>query len=349
NRHLSSGGSSGGEGALLALRGSPAGFGTDIGGRIQIPAAFNGVFGLRPSAGRMPYEGVANSIDGQNTVLSAVGPMATSIGALKLLFKAVLSQQPWLHDPLALPLPWRDDFEMETQDIIKASSGRGPSPLSFGIMSHDGVVQPHPPVKEAMLFITHILKELGHQIIQWDPALCQEGHELAGKAYNMDSGEDLLSHIALSGEAHIPPCLIDTRKHLNAREVAALNVQRRQYLKKYMDLWNSTSKLTGTGRPVDAIVCPTAPHAAVISGKFRHTGYTTLINTLDYTSVVIPVTRVDKEIHRVEASPKFLSKVDQKVYSEYDPEIYDGAPVGIQLIGRRLEEEKILTLAEYYL
>lgn len=56
NRNLSCGGSSGGEGALIALKGSPAGFGTDIGGSIRIPAAFNGLYGLRPSAGRMPYE-----------------------------------------------------------------------------------------------------------------------------------------------------------------------------------------------------------------------------------------------------------------------------------------------------
>lgn len=59
NRNLSCGGSSGGEGALIGLRGSPAGFGTDIGGSIRIPAAFNGLYGLRPSAGRLPYQGMA--------------------------------------------------------------------------------------------------------------------------------------------------------------------------------------------------------------------------------------------------------------------------------------------------
>ena len=42
--------------ALIALKGSPVGFGTDIGGSIRIPAAFNGLYGLRPSAGRLPYE-----------------------------------------------------------------------------------------------------------------------------------------------------------------------------------------------------------------------------------------------------------------------------------------------------
>lgn len=45
----SAGGSSGGEGALLAMRGSPLGIGTDIGGSIRIPSAFNGLYGLKPT------------------------------------------------------------------------------------------------------------------------------------------------------------------------------------------------------------------------------------------------------------------------------------------------------------
>ncbi|KAK7703336.1 hypothetical protein SLS57_010985 [Botryosphaeria dothidea] len=43
NRLLSAGGASGGEGALLACRGSPAGWGSDIAGSVRIPAAFNGL------------------------------------------------------------------------------------------------------------------------------------------------------------------------------------------------------------------------------------------------------------------------------------------------------------------
>ncbi len=60
NRNLASGGSSGG--ALIGLKGSPIGFGTDIGGSIRIPAGFNGLYGIKPSHGRMPYEGMANSM-----------------------------------------------------------------------------------------------------------------------------------------------------------------------------------------------------------------------------------------------------------------------------------------------
>jgi amidase len=100
NRYLSSGGSSGGEGALIGAHGSVVGFGTDIGGSIRIPAAFNGLYGLRPSAGRLPYEGVANSMDGQNSVLSVVGPLGSTVGALRLVVKGLLSMEPWSHDPL---------------------------------------------------------------------------------------------------------------------------------------------------------------------------------------------------------------------------------------------------------
>ena len=38
--------------------------------------------------------------------------------------------------------------------------------------------------------------------------------------------------------------------------------------------------------------------------------------------------------------------LDQKTFEVYDPEVFDGAFVGLQLVGRRLHEEKLLALAE---
>lgn len=162
NRNLSCGGSSGGEGALIGLRGSPLGFGTDIGGSIRIPAAFNGLYGLRPSSGRLPYEGMANSMDGQNSMLSVVGPLATSIGGLRLATKSILGQQPWLHDPLVHELPWRDDQEKEILDIV--SSMGSSHKLAFGVCKSDDVVTPHPPVQRAMDIVAKTLERLGHEV-----------------------------------------------------------------------------------------------------------------------------------------------------------------------------------------
>ena len=51
------GGSSGGEGAIIASGASPFGLGSDIGGSIRLPAFFNGVFGHKPSAGLVPSTG----------------------------------------------------------------------------------------------------------------------------------------------------------------------------------------------------------------------------------------------------------------------------------------------------
>ncbi|KAL2374299.1 hypothetical protein RJZ57_001234 [Blastomyces gilchristii] len=162
NRHLSAGGSSGGEGSLILLRGSAGGIGTDIGGSVRIPAAFNGIYGIRPSAGRIPYEGAANSMDGQNSLNSVVGPLAATAGGLKLLFQSILSQKPWLQDPLAVELPWRDEVEQEVLSLIK-NSAAGQGQLSFGLMSSDGYVQPLPPVARALRIMTATLMKLGHK------------------------------------------------------------------------------------------------------------------------------------------------------------------------------------------
>lgn len=163
NRNLSAGGSSGGEGALISLKGSPVGFGTDIGGSVRIPAAFNGLYGLRPSGGRLPYEGMANPMDGQNSVVSVVGPMAHSVATLRLLVKAILSQEPWLHDPLVHEIPWRNDQEREILDLISSSRSGAPK-LAFGIMEHDGVVTPQPPVQRAINIVTKSLERIGHKV-----------------------------------------------------------------------------------------------------------------------------------------------------------------------------------------
>ena len=159
NRLLSAGGSSGGEGALIALRGSPLGFGTDIGGSMRYPAAACGLFGLKPSSGRLPYEGTASSMDGQNTVLPAIGPMAPSVADLRLAMTAVLSQQPWLKDPTVHNIPWREDIERETRRQLASSRA------AFGIFYNEaGLMKPHPPLIRALDTISCALGDLGHKV-----------------------------------------------------------------------------------------------------------------------------------------------------------------------------------------
>lgn len=49
-----------------------------VGGSIRVPAAFNNLYGIRTSHGRLPYAKMANSNEGQETVHSVVGPMGHS-------------------------------------------------------------------------------------------------------------------------------------------------------------------------------------------------------------------------------------------------------------------------------
>jgi amidase len=79
NRKLTSGGSSGGEGALVGLRGSCLGIGTDIGGSIRSPAANNGVYGFRPTSYRLPTGGFTATMLGQEHIVPVVGPLSTSL------------------------------------------------------------------------------------------------------------------------------------------------------------------------------------------------------------------------------------------------------------------------------
>lgn len=117
------------------------------------------------------------------------------------------------------------------------------------------------------------------------------------KTFDMDGGADFRYHFSLSGETQAPQVIVqENGTQLTASEIAALNVVKREYQKEYMDYWNSTALSTGTGRPVDGIFCPLAPHAAVIPEQYKHVGYTSFVNVLDYSSVSIPVTFADKKV-----------------------------------------------------
>jgi len=144
-------------------------------------------------------------------------------------------------------------------------------------------------------------------------------------------------------------------------------VQVRHILTSYFYVCSTVDK-TSTGRPVDAVICPLAPFPAARRERFAYYGYSTWVNALDYTSVVVPVTTVDKKVDLKEQGFKALDEQDKSIQDDCkcarrsggsclkgewcantsadDPEIYDGAHVSVQLVGRRLQEEKMIAVAE---
>jgi mandelamide amidase len=75
------GGSSGGTADAIAARLAPAGLGSDTGGSVRIPAALNGITGLRPTLKRYSQEGITPIAHTRDTA----GPMARSVADLVLL------------------------------------------------------------------------------------------------------------------------------------------------------------------------------------------------------------------------------------------------------------------------
>lgn len=81
----SAGGSSSGTGAALGARVVAAGLGTDTGGSVRIPCAFNGCAALRPSVGRYPRDGIAPISRTRDTA----GPMALAMADVELLDRVI--------------------------------------------------------------------------------------------------------------------------------------------------------------------------------------------------------------------------------------------------------------------
>lgn len=93
---------------------------------------------------------------------------------------------------------------------------------------------------------------------------------------------------------------------------------------------------------MDVILCPPSFGAATPHDQSRYWGYTSHWNLLDYPGVVFPVTTVDplKDPKDVNYVPK--NEEDKFIYEMYDPKVFEGAPVGLQIVGRRQCDEKVL-------
>ena len=87
------GGSSGGTGAAIAARMAPAGLGSDTGGSVRVPAALNGISGLRPTVGRYSQEGITPISSTRDTA----GPMARKVADLVLLDQIITGDHRAVH------------------------------------------------------------------------------------------------------------------------------------------------------------------------------------------------------------------------------------------------------------
>lgn len=166
------GGSSGGSAAAVALGMGPLSVGTDGGGSVRIPAAFSGIFGLKPSYGRIPIW--PPSPFGS---LSHAGPMARTVADAALMLE-VLSE-PNARDATALPY--------EKVEYSKEIEGRGVEGLRVAFSPNLGYVDVDPEVAEAVERAARAFEEMGAIVEERDPGFedpveCFNAHWYAAAA-----------------------------------------------------------------------------------------------------------------------------------------------------------------------
>ncbi|ROW14069.1 hypothetical protein VPNG_04082 [Cytospora leucostoma] len=327
NRKLTSGGSSGGESALIAFGASSLGVGTDIGGSLRIPAACAGVFALRPSFGRFPTLGCRSGMAGQEAVQSVNGPMARAVGDVELEARAVLAGVPWLRDPRVLPIPWRD---VEV-----------PGRLRIAVMWDDGVVVPTPPVSRALREAVGRLRSAGHEIVDWDPRDQAQGVSLLGRMFLADGAKSIRKELERSGEPFRPEMsAYAAAREIGTYEMWQLHLERTDLQKRYLDRWNQAG--------IDAILCPTSPFSTVKNGTYKYVGYTGVFNVVDYSCISFPTgMSVDKDVDvPLGEGYEPLSETCKEIHAEYDADAVHGMPISLQLVARRLEEEKVIAMTK---
>ena len=83
-------------------------------------------------------------------------------------------------------------------------------------------------------------------------------------------------------------------------------------------------------------------------GVFRHKKSQMTREQLDYTCGVMPITHVNNVLDKLPATFQFnkLNGVAKGAYRHYDAEKMHGLPVAVQVVGQRLQEEKVLAVME---
>ncbi len=123
---------------------------------IRSPAAYNGLYGFRPSYHRIPYAGCVNSFEGQMAVVSVLGPISNSLEGVKTFMKNVISREPWRYDALTIRKKWNE----EEYSLVEHGGGRQ---LCFAILWDDGLIKPHPPIQRGLETTKEALIRAGHK------------------------------------------------------------------------------------------------------------------------------------------------------------------------------------------
>lgn len=331
NIDLSAGGSTGGEAALIAMKGSVLGMGSDIGGSIRGPSAFCGIYGFKPTSYTLPFDQMlAKPFGGELNVLCCVGPMGRSIRDMDLVLKSVLATKPHLDDPKLVPIPWTG----LTTPINRI--------LKIGIIDNDGLVDPQPPVKRAIAWARKVLSDPKYanmiEVKPFKPYGAPEALQKIRRMYFPDGGAAVCDAITSTGEP-IHPLTEYTVK--DAAEDGMRTATDAIYMRRDRDTFRNAFAKSWNEQDVDVVLGPAYVGPASAHDTAFTWTYTSLYNFVDYPGVVVPTPIVTEAGEKYDESYKPLSKECEQVHQLWGETNFEGAPINLQLVARKYHDNEL--------
>jgi len=296
-------GSSGGSGASVAARACYGAIGTDTGGSIRLPAAINGIVGIRPTYGRVSNHGIIPLAWSMDTA----GPMTRTVEDCALMFGTLAGHDP--KDPTSARVPVPD---------YSADLRSGVAGLRIGVVPGYFFHHLQPPVLTAVTQAIDTLVAQGAQVTEVD---IKHIHGNISAQLTIESAEPSTYHQRWLRERP-DDYGEDVRGLLEIGEMLLAT----HYLQaqRYRSLLRS--EFMNAFRRVDVFICPTLPFTATRIGEMK----VVIENGVeeDMLSAIMQFTGV----------PSLTGLPALNVPCGFDP---DGMPIGMQIIGRPFDESTL--------
>lgn len=268
-----SGGSSGGEAALIAAGGSPFGLGSDCAGSVRVPAHYCGISSIKPTSGRLPRTGHVPPAGGWLEMLWQIGPMARRVEDLCTLMPILTG--PDGHDLTVKPVP------VQTMPDI--------AELRIAFFTDNGIA---PVDCETAAMVRRAVRALEGEVAYVEehrPDRIEESFELEMKLIGPDGGDGLRQYLADIGS-------IRTHALLEAwlQKLEPYRTDIRGFGKYWEALDAFRSAMNRTLDTYDAILSPVSASPAVHHGTstedsiFRGFSYTMSYNLTGWPAAVVP-------------------------------------------------------------
>lgn len=265
------GGSSGGSAAAIAGGMVPLTLGTDTMGSVRIPAAYCGLWGLKPTKGRIPVTGLAHL----SWTLDSIGPLARSPADLGLMLDIL--EGPNAGDPMSTALL-----------IAKSPLPKALSDLTFGVPDAAALTECESVVTESFALLLSALQQAGAKLLPievagWSPGVLRRAGLLISEVEGAVMMERALDEPGLSGNFRK---MLEYGRRANAGRVA---LAYRQFQHVTVAFGNAIIGL-------DGFLLPTAPQRAFAHGEkapANQADFTALANVAGAPALSLPIAATD--------------------------------------------------------